>query len=336
MTDRGREERLKQLLNGAVDNIEPRYGLEAIRRATSATNSRTRRRWLTPVAAALAVAATVVLGAVLSQLPDRAREPSTSPTDLLMTTATATASAGDLVTLPVYYVGGTPAGPRLFRELHTAQTTDPPLAAVNEALRGGAHDPDYYSIWGKIGAEATRVTSSDGEVLVDVAITQGAAGARPAGISEADASMAIEQLLYTAQDALGLGNSSPVQILVDGRHQDTLLGVPIGEGLAAGEPLAVQGTVWITDPQDGETIVSGAHIQGRGAFTEANVSWQLLDGVAVVKSGFTMAAECCALSPFSFVLHAPPGNYTLRVYAADMSGGEGFGEPEDTKRITVR
>ena len=42
------------------------------------------------------------------------------------------------------------------------------------------------------------------------------------------------------------------------------------------------------------------------------------------------------LSPYSFEVEADPGEYLLRVYDADMSGGEGPGEQEDTKRIVVR
>ena len=60
------------------------------------------------------------------------------------------------------------------------------------------------------------------------------------------------------------------------------------------------------------------------------------DGDRVVDEGFTTAKECCTLSPYSFEVDAPAGDYVLRVYDADMSGGEGNGEAEDTKRITIR
>ena len=56
----------------------------------------------------------------------------------------------------------------------------------------------------------------------------------------------------------------------------------------------------------------------------------------VVKDGFATAQECCTLSPYSFEVTAKPGDYVLRVYDADMSGGEGPGEHEDTKAVTVR
>jgi hypothetical protein len=157
---------------------------------------------------------------------------------------------------------------------------------------------------------------------------------RPAAMSEAEADMAVEQLVHTVQAAYG--RRVPVQLLLDGSRTDTLLGVPVAEPLDAGAPMEVQAPVWIIEPQEGAAGTDFV-VWGRGAFFEANVSWQLLDGDRVVDEGFTTATECCTLSEFSFGLTAPaPGDYTLRVYDADMSGGEGNGEAEDTKRLTFR
>jgi hypothetical protein len=54
-----------------------------------------------------------------------------------------------------------------------------------------------------------------------------------------------------------------------------------------------------------------------------------------VRNGFTTAQECCTLSPYSFDVTAPPGDYTLVVHDTDESGGEGIGISQDTKDITV-
>ena len=76
-------------------------------------------------------------------------------------------------------------------------------------------------------------------------------------------------------------------------------------------------------------------VNGRGAFFEANVNWELLQDGQVVDEGFTTAEEGMTLSPYSFEVTADPGDYVLRVFEKDMSDGEGSGSPEDTKRITV-
>ena len=55
----------------------------------------------------------------------------------------------------------------------------------------------------------------------------------------------------------------------------------------------------------------------------------------MVDEGFTTAEEGNTLAPYAFSFEAEPGSYVLRVYDADMSGGEGNGEAQDTKRITV-
>jgi hypothetical protein len=64
------------------------------------------------------------------------------------------------------------------------------------------------------------------------------------------------------------------------------------------------------------------------------VVWELKQGSTVVKHGFTTAQECCTLSPYSFQVTAPAGDYTLVVHDTDESGA---GRPvdEDTREITV-
>ena len=65
------------------------------------------------------------------------------------------------------------------------------------------------------------------------------------------------------------------------------------------------------------------------------MQWELVQGGHVVKHGFATARECCTLSPYTFRLSAPPGDYTLVVHDEDVSGGEGTGRSSDTKQIRV-
>jgi hypothetical protein len=238
--------------------------------------------------------------------------------------------------VPVYYVTDTPAGPRLAREFHRRPVEGERTVevAVAEALDAAPLDPDYYSPWAGLQVAVQGSSYVGGTLTVDLS-AEAPPRARPAGLNAEQASMAVEQLVYTAQAALGQGNEVPVQFTFGGNPVDQLLGVPVAEGLAAGDPLEVQAPVWVTSPQDGDRVGQRFTVEGRGAFFEATVSWQLLRGATVVDEGFAMAQECCALSPFRFTVRGvAPGDYVLRVYNADQSGGEGF-EHEDTKRITV-
>ena len=245
---------------------------------------------------------------------------------------TPTVTAAATRAAPVYYVGDTPFGPRLYREFHQVPA-DGTLAvlALEEALAGDPLDPDYRTPWPE-GVAASGVRTTPDLITVDLTGPQSLAGA--AG-SFADP-LAVQQLLYTAQGALQSTNKVPVQLRYNGDVVPSLAGVDVSEPLLPRPALKVQSTVWITAPQEGDTIAAGTPVTGRGAFPEANVSWQLLDeGGVVVDEGFTTAEECCRLAPYEFILDAPPGTYTLRVYAADLSGGEAPGEVEDTKTITI-
>ena len=148
--------------------------------------------------------------------------------------------------------------------------------------------------------------------------------------------MAIQQVVYTAQAV----EQRPVRVVfvVDGRPVDTLLGEPVRQPISADDPMQVQAPVWIIDPAEGTATGGRLSVEGRGAFFEATVAWQVRDAGTgqVVREGSAMAQECCTLSPYSFTLPVlPVGQYSLRVYDADMSGGEGPGEQEDTKSFVI-
>jgi hypothetical protein len=347
------DERLRRLLDDAVSDVHPTPALSAIRNRTKVTPMNRHRSWLAAAAAAVAVSAATVTTVVLtgddSGSPDRGGPASTADDvtpDATQDTGTVTdggsaspePSPGEperQLAVAVYYVGETPAGPRLFREFHGLTSPDAreaiAEAALVEALDDTADDPDYRSPWSALDVTVGQVAMAGGTVTVDLT---GDLHDRPAAVSEAEAEIAVQQLVHTVQAAYK--RRVPVQLLLDGDRTDTVLGVPAAEPLTAGDPMEVQAPVWIIEPQEGASD-SAFVVWGRGAFFEANVSWQLLDGERVVDEGFTTAKECCTLAEFSFGLEAPaPGDYTLRVYDADMSGGEGNGEAEDTKQLTFR
>jgi hypothetical protein len=351
---------LRALLEDAVSDVEPEPALHEIQNRTSqkVVPMSSKRPWMYAVVGAVVATAATVLAVTVIADDDPARtsgpagspsassapgdpsatsEPSTPPSDG-PSDQPSEGVAQPTTSVPVYYVGDTPAGTRLFREFHQLAGSPNPAheveSALKEAVRDSALDPDYRSDWPEgTGIAGVTVDGSSSSGAVTVNLVGAGLHDRPEGLSEEQAQMAVEQLVYTAQAVLQ--ERRPVQLLLDDHQTDTVLGVPTSEPLAEGDPMSVQGTVWVISPQDGDTVGTTFTVEGRGAFFEATVSWQLLQGDKVVKHGFATAAEGMTLSPYSFKVTAKPGDYVLRVYEADMSGGEGNGEAEDTKQITV-
>ena len=322
------DEQLRRLLGGTVSDVEPRRGLDDIRSRTGSTRS---RAWGV-AGAVLATAATIAVVAAVGGLPGTtdarpgpAGAASTAPSPEQSASTQGTASP----TLRVYFVGDTGGGPRLFRELHAEPQGYSLDVAVAEAVRGAAEDPDYGSPWPE-GTALQRAQLSDGVLSVDLS---GPVAERPSGMSPAEAEMALQQLVYTAQSAVQ--DTVPVTFLLDGRPTDTVLGVATDEPVARGSADDVLAPVSVSTPADGATVSSPFTVAGDAAAFEANVQWELEQGGTVVRRGFTTAEECCTLSPYSFTVKAPPGTYTLVVHDEDPSGGEGVPPSQDTKTIEV-
>jgi hypothetical protein len=323
------DDQLRALLDDAVSDVEPRGSLDEIRSRTTATHSR--RPWAWGAGGAvLATAATIAAIAVLSSGPgttDGGPGPAaaTQPTGP-QTSATEPQSR----TVTGYYVVQTKRGPLLYPESHVVVGDAPVEQTVERAVTGQADDPDYGTAW-PAGTTLQKAQLSDGVLSVDLG---GVPADRPAGMTAAQAELALDQAVRSAQSAFG--SQLPVTFLLDGRPAPTLLGVSTGQPVPAGSDDTLS-PVQVDAPFDGATVDSPFSVTGRAAAFEANVQWELLQGSTVVKQGFTTAEECCTLSPYSFEVTVPPGSYTLVVHDEDASGGaEGAGQVEDTKRVVVR
>ena len=349
------DERVRRLLDAAVSDIEPHEALGSIHRRRMEGSLHRKRSWLLGIGAAVVataatVAAVTVLGDGTTLGGDRddggpAAHTSVSPTKPPDSDASGspaglepsgtTEAPPTVETVPVYYVGDTSRGPRLYREFHRVTTNDAALSAVNEAISGSPHDSDYRSAWPSgVRADSVRLYG-DYPITVDLSgRTADALRDRTSGMSKQDAEMAVQQVIYTAQGALQQGRPA-VEFLVDGRPVDTLLGVRVSEPVSQGAASDVLAQVWIIDPAEGAHLTAPFKVSGLAAAFEANVQWELRQGDRVVKKGFTTAAECCTMAPYSFTVDAPPGDYTLVVHDSDPSGGEGFAPWQDTKDITV-
>ena len=331
------DDRLRTLFDDAVSDVEPRGGLDRIQARTA---TRTRRPWVWGAGGAvLATAATVAAVAMLTSGPGTTDAgpgpaPATQPSKPAQTSATEP-PGGTPVTVSVYFAGDTTRGTRLFKETHQVAMDNPALAAARLAVEGAASDPDYRTLW----PQGTKVTAVSFDGIGDQGTgDRRAVRGRPdgeAGRDQRPGSLALQQLAYTVQDALGA--RARLKLTVDGTHADTVLGQPVSQGVATQSADDVQSPVQIDSPADGATVDRTFTVSGRAAAFEANVQWELMQGDTAVEKGFTTAAECCTLSPFSFEVTAPgPGDYTLVVHDEDASGGEGSGPVKDTKRVTVR
>jgi hypothetical protein len=329
---------VRRVLHDAVSDVHPHGTLDDIRSRTDQVVPM--KRWFLPTLAVAAVMALVVGGAfwLVHDSDDPAAGPSGTPTQGSSPTGTPSQSSDTGTTstraVPIYYVGDTAHGEKLYREFHQAELcagTECLLkASAVAAVNGTPQDSDYRTLWPD-GATVGAVSQDGDTIVIDLAT---GVRDRPTGMSPEDAGLAVQQLVYSAQAAVGQGRL-PVQLLIAGHHTDQVLGVPAAEPLAADNPDDVLAPVQVDSPADGASVAGTFTVTGRAATFEANVVWELKQGGAVVKKGFTTAEECCTLSPFSFDVTAPSGEYTLVVHDTDESGQD-LPVDEDTKEITVR
>jgi hypothetical protein len=371
MTD---DDQIRALLDDAVSDVEPRAGLDTIRARTAAPSPTHRPWLWGVGGAVVATAATVAAVAVLGNGPSTpnadpgfagtgthatqrpsaqpsSAEPSDQPSASDQASAGASDQASDQVTdepaptpptdktkgpgtqpvsVPVYYVADTNLGQRLFREFHAAAGNHALDQAVEDAVTGNAADADYGTAWPG-GTTLQRAQLSGGVLSVDLS---GPVRDRPAGMSDATARLALQQVVYTAQGVVQ--NRVPVTFLIDGTPTATLLGVSTARPVSNAPAADVLAQVWVTSPAEGTTVDSPFTVEGVAAAFEANVQWELRQGDTVVKRGFTTAEQCCTMAPYRFQVTAPPGDYTLVVHDEDASGEHPQGLWQDTKQVTVR
>ncbi len=334
MTD---DDWVRQALEDAVDDVEPGHALTRIQARTQKRPPG--RSWAWGLAGAAAgVAATITAVAWLDT-------PGAGPDGGIAVPPTPTRV--ETIPLPVYFVGETAGRYVLFPE--TVQVEPPHdvvRQAVDAALSGPSADPDYRAPFADLGATADRVDLVSGTIQLSLRGDPEALASRPRGMSQGEAAAAVEQLIYTVQDALatasgqpGSHQATPVQFLVDGNPAYSLLGVATQEPLAAAPRLDTIAPVAITEPADGATVPNGFTVKGEAHHLfEATYTWQLTQGETLVEEGFgTLPGAFDEFTEFTFDLpQVPPGRYTLVVQGSDPSGGEGNGPPQDDKQITIK
>lgn len=356
MTIPENKEALARLIREAADHVQPEPGLDAIRSRLSTTPKETlmstgksvAARWLLGGLGGAVATAAVIGGvwlATSSGDEDATPGPAGSPTQTVDTTPSdpdgnGGTPAGDTVAVPAYYAGAAPGGLALYREFGQADAGEKLVDALRLAANGDPVDPDYRSLWPKVAILSAEAT--DDLITIDIGDTK--LHERPSGMTEREAQLAIEQLIYTAQGTAGHGRL-PVQFLLDGKHSDTVLGVPTSEPLANASVLKTLAHVNLTTPAEGDEIDGDTlEVSGVANSFEANVVVQLqrYEGTFIAfKEPITAEGWMDdKLFPFkgSFdISQLSPGKYILTATTDDPSGGaEGNGPYTDSKVITIK
>lgn len=330
---------MRDLLRDAVTDVEPSEALSAIRARTARPAPAARRRWGLVVAGA-AVATAAVVGAVVVATGTFTDRDTDDPGPAASQSISGTTQ--DEVAAPVYFVGETPRGPRLFREFHPVVLGQDTLltASVREAVQGDPFDPDYASPWPD-GTTLRAASYDAGVITVDLSSEGDSLRDRPGDLTPAQARMALEQVIFTAQGAVKDGRK-PVRLLVDGAQTDQVLGEPAGEELSNGKVLSTLSLVNVTAPREGVEVSDSFTATGVANSFEGNVPWQLLRDGKVVREGFatTEGTYGNQLWPWQTEVDLAglePGRYVFVASTDDPSGGaEGSGPDQDSRTVIVR
>jgi len=267
--------------------------------------------------------------------PPAASAPTTSPSVTEETSSPSEEpSSGDPSAVPVYYLGRTPQGDRLYREFTQVSGADRLVAAAAAVTSGRPVDPDYRTAWP--GGRLASVTKTADAIVVEV---PDASWLEAGSLRPAQARLAVQQLVYTLQGTAGA--RLPVRVQLDGEPAARLLGVDASKGLTAAPEIDVLALVNVTEPAEGTVVGRTFTAEGRASSFEATVPWEIRDSSGkVVKQGFTTAEGWAdKLYPWKARIDAStlaPGSYTFVARTDDPSDGEGAGPTQDTKRITVK
>ena len=262
---------------------------------------------------------------------DPTEDPADQPSSAAPSESESESADSGTTTVPVYFVGETPQGLRLYREFRSVEG-DPATGALGLMTSGDALDPDYRTLFPG-GSFASVEVGSD-------AITVGLpdeSWTRMGEMTAKQARLAGQQLVYTAQGVAG--SRLPVKVTLDGKPAD-LFG--IGGELTNEPEVDVRALVNITAPEEGATVDGVLKAAGVASSFEATTPWESRRGGAdgkVVKKGFATAEGWMdKLYPWAAevdVSGLPAGDYTFVASTDDPSEGEGGGPQVDTKSITI-
>ena len=239
------------------------------------------------------------------------------------------------VAVPIYFVGDTPQGPRLFREFRQVEADNPMAEAVALMTAGDADDPDYRTLYPEGSFASVSYSEGAGAIVVQV---EDDSWSTPAdGMSKQQAKLAVQQLVYTVQGVQG----DRLPVLVQKESDPVpLFGVSTDGGLKEAPQNDVLALVNVTEPHQGSEPGATFFASGVANSFEATVPWHVLDadGNKVLEGFATADGWGDHLYPWESEVDAsalPAGTYTFVAMTDDPSGGEGGGPTEDTKSFTL-
>jgi hypothetical protein len=315
---------LTTLLREAVEDVEPTDRRAELRQRVAVASRSRHRRYA--IAGGLLAAAVVVTGvAVAVQQSDGHETPPAGSKRAV------DRSRDYRPAYALYYVGGTPQGPRLFREFRTGPGPETTPASAISMLQAPPDDPDYTSYWSE--GQLLGATLEDGVIKVEV---------DPSRVVGPLDSLALQQVVYTAQAAAG-DALLPVQFVHDGNPVAELGGLPTSEPLDNAPQLDVLALASISVPADRRVVEDSFSANGRASSFEGNVPWELRDADDnVVRKGTAQTfGSVDRLDPWATgpidVSDLDPGEYTFVVMTDDPSGGtEGGGPTVDTRTVIIK
>ncbi len=373
MTD---DDQLRRLLSDAVSDIEPQDRIAEIRASVhpdpQVVPMARPRPWLYALGGAVASAAVIGVIAYTTNALSGPDDPtnelgagqgpgprSSAPvatataTDSQATPSSPSTSSPSLTTgaqaYAVYYVGADAAGkPVLYREFHRGPhlpTAEPGgngkdvlTEAVHDAMATSPLDADYRTPWADLAKlDHASYDSTGAGYTLQIALRNTGIAQRPTSMTAAEARAAVQQLVYTAQAAIG--KRDPVVFTIGRRANGptTLLGVDITQPISNGPVMKTLSLVNISSPNEGDTASGLLKVTGvNNAFEGNSVVYLQRNGRKYLVSHATGGQGGNKLYPWTVTLDTSkvaPGEYTL---VAENPDDSGQAADTDTRTIEVK
>lgn len=331
-TDGEIAEELTSVLRSEAERVTPEPALHRIlaRAHEADTPKSTRRRghgWL-PIIGGVVATAGLVAAAILIFGPGQEKQPTPPPAK----TCAVQVQAGCPVDLAVYLTR-TDLTTLASVGITVKSSGDVGIDAVQALLQAKSSDTlvNPWNGWDTIPpdsgpiAEVTEVTHADAVIKIDFDRPPTTNMTNLQGEDPRIGKVLIQQLVLTAQSALG--TQDPVEIWVKGKPADQAFGVQLkNEGTDTYRTQSARWS-WVEGirpetPWQGQVTRSPVTVSGESSTNEGNVRWEITRDGQRVRQGSTMGGGAPAeYLPYRFQVELPPGDYTLKLWEPNAASG---------------